>query len=394
MNIKHNLLEYLQLFHPIANKPIANDMSWTHADLRDSKDSSFTATQYIFESSIQSLDNLHGNKGMVELIASSPLPNEQGTAISHQRLLARNRSSTQMIEVMDEYFNGILRKIKVKYEITLAEYGNEEGQDSNEIFPSEKLESESRYLKLLKFNTILTLEELQSLGPGIYVDGKVIDCFMILMFNQRWKNAYFFPTTQTNFMIGERCNDEHSADWSMYHIDFIFKGKVFLPYCLGKHWLTVELDIEKGTITHYDPLHLNNGKRAISAFFKYLKNCSPTARNNLPKIDWKITSIDISIPIQVDSYNCALFVMYYMNCSEENKNSPDFAPDDYRSEIIRLLLSHNSQKESTKNLCLYCFNSKEKLGDVTPCTKCDRWDHKKCVVRCLTKLASGSCELH
>lgn len=236
---------------------------------------------------------------------------------------------------------------------------------------------------------ILSLFQYRTLKPKMYVDGSVIDSYMIAKSNTEWKNTYFFPTSQTSFIVGEQADGEHPQTWKMYNIHFEFQGKVFIPYCYGAHWCLLMLSIDDQTIEHFDPLCLDRGNRAITAFIAFLYQCNSASENNLRKIQWKVRESSIQLPKQKDSYNCGIFIMYYMDVLAKNeKASLFFDPDKYRLEIAHFLMV---QKESMKNVCLYCY--KREIKDKVTCNKCDRWAHNKCITRVSTKFPDGKCEL-
>lgn len=70
----------------------------------------------------------------------------------------------------------------------------------------------------------------------------------------------------------------------MYKISMNFHGKVFIPYCYGNHWCLIMLKVDDHTIQHFDPLGLDRGNRAITAFVSFLHDCDPAFKNNLCKI--------------------------------------------------------------------------------------------------------------
>lgn len=195
----------------------------------------------------------------------------------------------------------------------------------------------------------------------------------------KWENVSGIPTSQTKYMIGYSYNTEKSRDWPMFHLQL--KGTVFLPYCFGGHWCLLVLDVEKETITHYNPYaQAPAATRAIAVSKHYLKQCDPE-KNNLCKINWRTVSTTTNRSVQNDTYNCGIFVIFYMDCPAKEKplKDPDFNSDAYRSVISKHLISAS---KCINNICLYCErgNTNEEES-ITPCKICTRWAHKSCVLR-------------
>lgn len=144
-------------------------------------------------------------------------------------------------------------------------------------------------------------------------------------------------------------------NWQMYNMNFEFFGLIFIPYCFGRHWRLLTLDVENKTIMHLDPICQDDatGDRAIKLFLNFLKECQTINVINLCEITWQRVYYTNDRPIQKDGYNCGSYIMCFMNRLAERKPLKDltFDPNTHRS-IIAIDIILNS--ENVNSLCLYC----------------------------------------
>ena len=88
-------------------------------------------------------------------------------------------------------------------------------------------------------------------------------------------------------------------------------------------------------------------------------------------------------PMQTDGYNCAIFVMFYMNALATKlplTRNNSFNPNVHRSIIAQNLVRYS---KDIKMMCLYCENesSNEDSNTYQTCKSCKRWAHLHCINR-------------
>lgn len=230
----------------------------------------------------------------------------------------------------------------------------------------------------------LCSREFKTLRGSAFIHAAVVDNFMLAKKSSgEWGDHIdFFPTTLTNFILGDRWQSNQGAAFTGYNINLSFSGKVFLPYCLSRHWCVFVLDVKQQTIMHLDPLGSNNSDRS-KIFLDYLnkyEEMNPGNRNNLPKIAWKITSDIPVLPIQHDGFNCGSLIMHYMDIfarTEQGVSNSAFAPNEFRIEVAHFLLATSS---SLEDICLGCcrkFTPRHPFQYTCHC--CARSVHEDCL---------------
>lgn len=148
-----------------------------------------------------------------------------------------------------------------------------------------------------------------------WISSDVMDSYMMIGHNTTWQNTQFIPSAHTGFMLGDMSDKRPGPEWHMYNLQWDFEGLVFLPYARTGHWCLLVLDIEKGSITHYDPMQHGNTARGVEAmnkFQQYLTDCN--TMHLLCRFIWEITYETERRSIQTDRYNCGIYVMYFMDC--------------------------------------------------------------------------------
>lgn len=210
------------------------------------------------------------------------------------------------------------------------------------------------------------------------ISSDLMDSYMIIKSTTTWANAQFILSAHTAFMLGNMSDQSHGAEWHMYNLDWNFEGQIFLPYVRERHWCLIVLDVENGTITHYDPMvqgETSRSREAMSKFQKYLTACEAFKPHLLCYLIWTVCYETEPRPIQTDGYNCGIYVMYLMDCLARHiPFDVHFDPDAYRLELQHLLLE---ESQSMKNTCLNCWNEKSKPITFT-CISCQRWAHQTC----------------
>ncbi|OXU17820.1 hypothetical protein TSAR_011407 [Trichomalopsis sarcophagae] len=199
-------------------------------------------------------------------------------------------------------------------------------------------------------------DEFFTLKKDEWINGSDIDSFIIVNFHKIWKanNVISIPTAITNFIVGDRCFIEKDKSWHMYNLKYHFPQLVFSPYCRSSHWCLIVLDIKKKTFMHINPIEkstdgvMKESTEVYNLFIKYLNECNVT--NDLCAIEWQQVIFTEKRPMQKDSVNCGVYVMYYMHCLGNNiRMTLDFDPNEYRKIITQDLLSSS---DSMENNCL------------------------------------------
>ena len=106
----------------------------------------------------------------------------------------------------------------------------------------------------IKDHFVLWSDSIQTLEVPHFIEGNVIDYFMIIKTIRVWKNVSFIPSSHTNYILGYSMEKEKPSTWIMYNLDFTFSNLVFLPYCFSNHWCLLILNLNNQTILHLDPL--------------------------------------------------------------------------------------------------------------------------------------------
>jgi len=78
----------------------------------------------------------------------------------------------------------------------------------------------------------LIREEFYTLHNKKWIDGKIIDCYTILLLNSISHKCVYVPTNYTYYMIGDHYQTSKNANWRMYNISQSIDGIMLLPYCI------------------------------------------------------------------------------------------------------------------------------------------------------------------
>lgn len=226
----------------------------------------------------------------------------------------------------------------------------------------------------------LFLSDFQTLKGNSYVSDRVIDYYMIYKKNNdpSWKNIDFFTTSLTLAILGDNCNIPRNKNHPCYNIEFKFEGLVLFPYCKDRHWQIALIDVNEKSISNYDPLTTSTTKRAekeIIEYFKIYKKTNPHTSNNLIDIQWKIVDPEGNRPLQTDNYNCALYILQYMDgFAKRNMLSETFEPNLKRIEVADNIL------QSRPDMSIVCLKCRRSFNQNITfyCRNCRRPAHNKC----------------
>uniref|UniRef100_A0ABD2XAB8 USP domain-containing protein n=1 Tax=Trichogramma kaykai TaxID=54128 RepID=A0ABD2XAB8_9HYME len=226
--------------------------------------------------------------------------------------------------------------------------------------------------------------EYSTLHGESYVEGSVIDSYMLSSLSTKnWKNIFFYPTSLTKFILGELRNNIQPSDFFGFDVELEFPDIVFMPYCYATHWMLLILNLKSKTICHLDPfpggLFPNENRTAFNMLTQYFRKyltLKPKTINNLVNIDWEMDEIPAILPKQKDSYNCGIFIIYYMNIIAKDESANlNFNADTYRNIVAQFLMENTLPMDT---MCLGCLSTKSKLQ--YECRKCHRKVHSKCKI--------------
>lgn len=80
--------------------------------------------------------------------------------------------------------------------------------------------------------------------------------------------------------------------------------------------------------------------------------------------------------LQVDEWNCGLYVLYNVEYNGTNVSmQKSFNPDDYRRTVAQTLLI---KSKSMKDMCMLCFNN-QLQRNLVKCDTCKRYTHIECL---------------
>lgn len=127
----------------------------------------------------------------------------------------------------------------------------------------------------------------------------------------------FLPAYFTINILGKHRYISRDEKFSGFNVDYEFKDIVFVPYCNNDHFLLIVLHLKKKTITKYDPFHRGymSDDAEIYLLLEWMKKCKNfyrLSKNNLVDIDQKIATSSLNRPLQRDSYNCGVFILFCM----------------------------------------------------------------------------------
>jgi hypothetical protein len=161
--------------------------------------------------------------------------------------------------------------------------------------------------------------------------------------------------------------------------------KLFFPINIANcHWVLAYANIKTLEFSVMDPFKEVEGLKLQTYFKNFLKFWSSETGTNIDELKqcWKTKRI--SHPCQTDSYNCGVFVMYFINQLMSNDSiDMSFDPSDFRNSCYRNLLATS---KDMINKCLICRRTFHMLVPSAPehesveCTSCLRWFH---VATCL-----------
>ncbi|KAK0070910.1 hypothetical protein PV325_013890, partial [Microctonus aethiopoides] len=159
----------------------------------------------------------------------------------------------------------------------------------------------------------LIAEEFCTLRNSNWIGGKIIDCFTINLLNSISDNFIYIPTNHSYLLAGDSYKKPKDSHWPS------LRDKAGKDICDRK---------------------------------------------------WQEIISDDSRPLQNDSFNCGVYIMYYLECTiREIPYDRSFNPTKYnRTTIAETLLTSS---RCMQDVCKYCFSDR-KLPLVM-CNTCRRW---------------------
>lgn len=218
----------------------------------------------------------------------------------------------------------------------------------------------------------------------LWLTDYAIDCtaFSVLA---DFENIYYIDTISSSLILNDNMKVTNNSKFlplvkSLDGIDIIL-----LPYnVFESHWVLVVLQLKENKIYILNPGEMMPPEEEI---FKKIKKYFITRdqQNKFEKLNarkWKLDQIP-SYPKQSDSYNCGVYVIYYIMTlslypnindsfiSSRNKEVSDhFDPEAFRITIQNILLISS---KNVFHVCLVCgLNTTQTYIE---CTICKRWIH-------------------
>lgn len=229
--------------------------------------------------------------------------------------------------------------------------------------------------------------EFQTLGENVWLDGDIIDAFLAINCDI-FHAATVIPTQQTDYILGRSSrNLPENRNWAMYNIDFDrVHSKILMPYTTGHHWCLLIIDIDRHTVQHVDPKHLETSaktimgrsKMAYNNFLKFINASRKFGENLLNKIEWKFIPFRTKRPIQPpeDGNNCGPITLHYVECIAKNLQfNLAFDPKKYREYVADTLIENSNPMSQ---ICLFCDRDNVNL-DTATCILCKRFCHLYCL---------------
>ena len=184
-----------------------------------------------------------------------------------------------------------------------------------------------------------------------FVNGQIIDVYAITCMKKWDSMIMYMPTDDTRTAIGDYINRRRRTNLALYNINFNFRDMPFLPYVFNFHWRLLIVKIKEKCLKLLDPFAAASDRRVFAEFKNFLKACKDSSSfGSLKKMEWSTKVFEGKRPCQATNggWNCAIYVMYYMNCIGMQKPMDiPFDPTLYRKRIANVLLAE--AEETTFN---------------------------------------------
>lgn len=161
-----------------------------------------------------------------------------------------------------------------------------------------------------------------------------------------------------------------------------FSATTLMPFLYKNHYFLVIIDNIKKTFQLIDPFGENIHMLELAfANFKIFIN---SYNIKVPRDTFNIDNFKAigakDFPIQVDSYNCGVFVISYLEKFITNKKYDkgfSFNAEIYRNKLTEDILQ---KSDNLNNLCLKCCKKgvNNNFKKYVYCCKCKRWYHEHC----------------
>ena len=117
------------------------------------------------------------------------------------------------------------------------------------------------------------------------------------------------------------------------------------------------------------------GKMVMLKLKAFTRKCEPSSTLNKLLTMKCVSKYKANRPYQTDSYNCGVFVMYFMYVLGNTiKMDTEFDPNRFRENVAHILLQKSL---NVKETCVYCFH--EKATQLVMCKYCRRYTHSRCI---------------
>lgn len=197
-------------------------------------------------------------------------------------------------------------------------------------------------------------ESLESIGPFRWLDDAVINTFLRSLCLARPGQCVTFDSTVLN-ALQTTLESEDAASLTPAEVDELFKpfrtlaatvtgnrGLVFMPFCMGDHWILAVADFKSQVIRVYDSLVSCTGTGTIvpsELVHRILVCATGTLSFCIDESQWAVQHM--WLPIERNLTECGVYVCLM---ALQHAHERDFVLDDY-NKIYRHVYGHLSRYE-------------------------------------------------
>uniref|UniRef100_A0A2S2N8Z0 Ubiquitin-like protease family profile domain-containing protein n=1 Tax=Schizaphis graminum TaxID=13262 RepID=A0A2S2N8Z0_SCHGA len=237
--------------------------------------------------------------------------------------------------------------------------------------------------------TELYISDFDTLSGENWLCNFVIDiCLLSYAHKINLKNTHILSCNcVTQLMEKSEIGEEHDK------ITFNHNSMVIMPWLVNNnsHWILVFINFKTKQCYIVDPsspYDMNDRipKLRFKKLFEKLKS-NVTYGNDeqqCPSLTPIVCPLE-NIPIQKDTFNCGVYVIYYaFTIMDSSKFSLDFDPNIHRKYLKTYLLENS---EDMTNICLYCnchsdkhrCHQEDECVEWVSCSVCCRWIAINCI---------------
>ena len=171
------------------------------------------------------------------------------------------------------------------------------------------------------------------MAKSYYISDAVVNSFGLLLAGKSNPN-FPFHVYHSSFFVKLQQSTTSVRKWSKQvpNEDLFTLHHLFIPCNINtNHWVCIDVDFPAMTITYYDPKHADDQLGLLQSTLAYLKHEYSKRSNEAFPINWTTTRCT-NIPVQRNSYDCAVYCCSYMEmianqsgtCNFDSTNMPYF----------------------------------------------------------------------